>query len=81
MATINLKPENKKILIEEIKDFFKETREEELSTFQAENYLEFMLDKAGVYIYNQAIVDAQIFMTAKTEELFVLEKQYKKPLQ
>jgi len=77
MAVIKLDPEKKKMLLEEIQQHFQQERDESISVFQAENYLEFILVKAGVYIYNQAIADAQTFMAEKAEELFVLEKQYK----
>ncbi len=49
--------------------------DEEISTFKAENYLDFTLNTMGVYIYNQAIADTHEFMQQKTEELFSLEKR------
>ena len=74
-VAITLNRENERSLLTEIKQFFLKERDEELSDFQAKLYLEFILQRAGVYIYNQAIADAQQFFGEKVEELFVLEKQ------
>ena len=75
MAVIELSKERKQILIDSIKKFFTEERDEEISDFKAELYLDFILDNAGVYIYEQAIADAHDFMLEKTDELFTLEKR------
>ena len=75
MNCIELSKERKQILIEEIKKFFMYEYDEEISTFKAENYLDFTLNTMGVYIYNQAIADTHEFMQQKTEELFSLEKR------
>ena len=74
---INLNRENQLVLLEEIKNFFNKERDEELSDFQSQIYLDFILKTAGVYIYNQAIADAHVLMSDKIEELFALEKTVK----
>lgn len=76
-AVIALAPETKKLLIANLQNYYSIEREEELSEFQAALLLEFILSDIGVYIYNQAIADAQKLMQQKTEELFVLEKRIK----
>lgn len=76
-AVIALAPETKKLLIANLQNYYSLEREEELSEFQAALLLEFILSDIGVYIYNQAIADAQKLMQQKTEELFVLEKRIK----
>lgn len=76
-AVIALAPETKKMLIANLQNYYSIEREEELSEFQAALLLEFILSDIGVYIYNQAIADAQKLMQQKTEELFVLEKRIK----
>lgn len=67
--------ENEQSMIDEIKRFFSKEKEEQLSDFQAKFYLDFMVRCVGVYIYNQAIADAQAFLGEKVEEMFVLEKR------
>lgn len=81
MAQIELSKDNKRVLLDEIKLHFWQEHDLELSDFQAEKTLDFMLNHAGIYIYNQAIADAHALMTEKTEELFTLEKQIEKKLQ
>ena len=76
-AVIALTPETKKLLVANLQSYYGTEREEELSEFQAGLLLEFILSDIGVYIYNQAIADAQKLMQQKTEELFTLEKRIK----
>lgn len=77
MNKIKLSPENKRIVLTGIKTFFLKERDEEISDFKAEIYLNFILTQPGVYIYNQAIADAHALMIEKSDELFTLEKQEK----
>jgi uncharacterized protein (DUF2164 family) len=76
-AVIELTPETKKLLLANLQNYYSAEREEELSEFQAGLLLEFILSDIGIYIYNQAIADAQKLMQQKTEELFTLEKRVK----
>ena len=76
-AVIALTPETKKLLLSNLQNYYSAEREEELSEFQAGLLLEFILSEIGVYIYNQAIADAQKLMQQKTDELFTLEKRVK----
>ena len=76
-AVIALTPETQKLLLANLQNYYSAEREEELSEFQAGLLLEFILSDIGVYIYNQAISDAQKLMQQKTEELFTLEKRIK----
>lgn len=78
MSAIRLSKENKEDLIKSIKAFFLQERDEDISDFKASIFLEFILSEAGVFIYNQAIADAQHFMFEKTDELFSLEKRLQK---
>ena len=75
METIKLSQEKSEDLIRSIKDFFMKERDEEISDFKASVFLDFIINEAGVFIYNQAITDAHHLMSEKTEELFSLEKR------
>lgn len=75
METIILSAEKKQELLRSIKEFFLKERDEEISDFKASIFLSFIINKAGAVIYNQAIADAQRFMSEKSEELFSLEKR------
>jgi uncharacterized protein (DUF2164 family) len=74
-AKITLKKEIKKNLIEEIKRFFWNERDEELSDLAAEIILDFILNTIGPHIYNVGINDAYAFMSEKIDDLFGLEKR------
>lgn len=73
--SIKLSADTKAVLLASIQNFFYMERDEELSEFQASVFLDFILNEAGVYIYNQALSDAHQLMLQKTEELFSLEKR------
>lgn len=75
MKNIELSKEKTQDLLTDIKDFYYNERNEEISDFQAASFLEFILDKAGPYIYNQAIDDAHKLMSDKVEDLYALEKR------
>ncbi|MEN6412724.1 MAG: DUF2164 domain-containing protein [Veillonellales bacterium] len=72
---IKLSQETQKVLISSIQKFFSEECDEEISEFKASIFLDFILNEAGVYIYNQAVSDAYQLMSQKNEELFSLEKR------
>lgn len=72
---IKLSKDTKEVLISSIQKFFAEECNEEISDFKASVFLDFILNEAGVYIYNQAISDAYQLMNQKNEELFSLEKR------
>lgn len=73
---IKLDKEKKEDLIKSIQAFFLQENNEEISDFKASIFLDFILNEAGVYIYNQAISDAYHLMSEKTEDLYSLEKRW-----
>lgn len=75
MENIKISNEVKKQMIDDIKEFFYDKREEEISDFFAEMLLEFMLESIGPMIYNQGIKDSYAFMSNKIDDLFELEKK------
>lgn len=75
MRNISLSKELKKQAITDLKMYFVKNREEELGELGAELLLDFMMEKIGPVIYNQAIRDAHIFMSEKVEDLYALEKE------
>lgn len=75
MKKIELGKEVKADLIEGIKSFFSKEKGEEISDFQAEIFLDFLLTNMGPPIYNQAIADAYTLMSERIEDLYGLEKR------
>lgn len=58
-----------------IKEFFSRERDEELSDFQADIFLDFVIKRIGPHLYNQAIIDAHALMSKKIEDIYGLEKR------
>lgn len=55
---IKLPKESKDKMIEDVKSFFYQEREEEIGEIAAEAFLDFCLVKLGPYFYNEGIQDA-----------------------
>jgi len=54
-----------------LEGFFLEEFEAELSTFRADQLIDFVLEALGPAIYNQAVQDARAYMQRKLEDLDV----------
>lgn len=68
---IQLSPERKQMVVEDLHRFYRDAFDEDLSAFRAERLLEFFLKALGPPVYNQAIQDARAFMQEKLEDLDV----------
>ena len=66
---IRLSEERREALLESLQHFFADELDRELSPFQAERLLDFLLPRLGATVYNQAIQDARGFVEAKLEDL------------
>lgn len=53
-----LNDDDKRVVMEEIKRFFFEERDEEIGEIAAMNFLDFVTEKIGPYYYNAAIREA-----------------------
>lgn len=75
MKPIELDKDHQQEALRAIKEFFFAERDEELSDFQAQNFLDFITGQVGPSIYNQAISDAHSVMLKNIEDLYGLEKR------
>ena len=75
MKKIEFSQEARQDILTAVREFFVKERDEEISEFQASAILDFMLQKIGPRIYNQAINDAHQLMTSRVEDLLALEKR------
>lgn len=62
-------------LKKDVKEFFLEKRDEEISDYFADLLVKFMYESVGWSFYNAAIKDAYVFMSGKVDDLFELEKK------
>ena len=67
--SIKLLKEKEKRIIESIKLYFEENMESKIGDLKAGLLLDYILKEIGPIIYNQAIEDAQNYMTEKITEL------------
>ena len=74
MKTIKLKKDDRNHAVQEIQAFFQKERNEEIGNLHAEFLLDFVLEKIGPAIYNQAIEDAHTLLLRQLEELYSLQK-------
>ncbi|MFD2639537.1 DUF2164 domain-containing protein [Piscibacillus salipiscarius] len=77
----NIKPENKRRMIEQIQTYFYEERGDEIGEIAAESFLEFMTEELGPHFYNKGIEDAKNLVEQKVmnidEDLLALERPIK----
>jgi uncharacterized protein (DUF2164 family) len=66
---IEITQEEKQQLMEEIKYYFKEERDEDLGILASENILEFFMNNLGKHIYNKALDDAKRWFDQRMENV------------
>jgi len=68
---IELPDETRREIIDSIKLYFREERDEEIGDLQAGFFLDFILEEVGPSIYNRAVADAQTAMRDAVADLDV----------
>ncbi|HWR43242.1 DUF2164 domain-containing protein [Sporomusa sp.] len=74
MKDLQLAKEQRSAVIEDIKCYFLNEKDEMITDLSAALLLDFILMNIGPHIYNQAIKDAHFLMSEKVDDLFELEK-------
>lgn len=75
MKPIELDKEVRQDLLDEIKRYFVNELDQDISDFKASIFLDFVLKSIGPKIYNQAISDAYTLMSERIEDLYGLEQR------
>lgn len=70
---IKISKNKKKEMVDKIKDYFSNERNENIGDLAAELILDFFIEELGSHIYNQGIDDAYTYIKDKTEDLFALQ--------
>lgn len=70
MRKLTLTDEQRQIALEQIKTYFYEERDEQIGELQSRLLLDFIIEKVGPQIYNQAIVDMQKYMSERVEDMY-----------
>lgn len=72
---IELKKEVRESLIETIRKYFSNERNEEITHLGAELLLDFIVNEIGPVLYNRGIEDSYTYMSERVEDLLGLEKR------
>ena len=71
---IKLNQETKKNMINKIKSYFLNEREEELGDLAAGLILEFIIEELAPEFYNQGVYDSYKYMDERIEDLLSIQK-------
>ena len=66
---IELDARRRELLLQNVQGFFLEEFDEEVSSFRAEQLLDFFLERLGPQVYNQGVQDARVFLQRKLDDL------------
>ncbi|TGE39018.1 DUF2164 domain-containing protein [Desulfosporosinus fructosivorans] len=72
---IELKKEVRAVLVESLKGYYWNERDEEITNLGAELMLDFIVKEIGPYIYNKGIEDSYEYMNERIEDLLGLQKR------
>ena len=72
---IELRREVREVLVESLKRYFWNERDEEITNLGAELLLDYIVNNIGPHIYNKAIEDSYAYMYERIEDLRGLEKR------
>lgn len=70
MNKIVLTKEQYNDAVEEIRRYFACEMEEPIGNLQGQLIIDFILEKIGLHIYNQAIIDMQKYMNEKVDDMY-----------
>ncbi|QZY56925.1 DUF2164 domain-containing protein [Crassaminicella profunda] len=70
MNEIKLTKDRYEDAVEEIRRYFECEREESIGNLQGQLILDFIIEKIGPHIYNQAISDMQKYMNDKVDDMY-----------
>ncbi|CAB1242782.1 conserved hypothetical protein [Clostridiaceae bacterium BL-3] len=73
-SKIKLGKETKKDMVDKIKKYFLNAREEELGDLAAGLILEFVIEELAPEFYNQGIYDSYEYMNERVEDLLSIQR-------
>jgi uncharacterized protein (DUF2164 family) len=79
MAEITFSNEEKEIITNRIKLYFREELEQEIGQFDAQFLLDFFASEIGVYFYNRGLYDAQAILQSRLDDIAETIYELEKP--
>lgn len=80
MSKIEFTKQEKEMMIQKVKIYFREELNQELGTFDAEFLIDFFAEEMGGFFYNRGLYDAETLITEKVSEISDLLLQLEKPV-
>ncbi|PJI07161.1 MULTISPECIES: DUF2164 domain-containing protein [Clostridium] len=74
-SKIDLNKDKRKDMIELIKDYFLNERDEELGDLASSLILDFIIEKLAPEFYNQGVYDSYKYMNEKIDDLLEIQKR------
>ena len=71
---IVLDKKEKKMMVDEIINFYSEENDEEIGILKGEIFLDFVLAKLAPVFYNRGLKDAEAYISSAVEDIKTLEK-------
>ena len=74
MGKVEIDNQKYEVLLEEIKRYFADERDETLGDLQAKLLLDFILERIAPVVYNKAVADMQKFLYERIDDLYEYER-------
>ena len=69
MATVEFTAQEKSVLVEKLKTYFRDELDQDIGQFDAEFLLDFMSREIGAYHYNKGLKDAQDAFASRVDNI------------
>lgn len=80
MDKIEFTKEEKLMMIQKVKIYFREELNQDIGNFDAEFLIDFFADEMGGFFYNRGLYDAETLISEKVSEISDLLLQLEKPV-
>ncbi len=80
MDKIQFSKEEKEIMVQKVKLYFREELDQDIGGFDAEFLIDFFSEEMGPFFYNRGLYDAETLITDKVSEISDLLLQLEKPI-
>jgi uncharacterized protein (DUF2164 family) len=81
MAGIEFSREEKEIIGKKIRLYFTEELDQEIGQFDAEFLLDFFAEEIGAFFYNRGLLDAQVILESRVEDITQAIYEIEQPTQ
>lgn len=80
MEKIEFSKEEKAVMTQKVKLYFREELNQDIGGFDAEFLIDFFAEEIGGFFYNRGLYDAETLITEKVSEISDLLLQLEKPV-